>query len=762
MNGERLFMTKLRSIWLVATATAALAVPAYAQAPANFPWMNTALSPDQRAAMVVAQMTQQEKLQLVFSYFGTDKPENGGFKAPPEARYGSAGYVPGIPRLGIPPQWETDAGIGVATQGSDPDPRLRTALPSGLATAATWNPQIAFQGGQMIGHEARNSGFNVQLAGGVDLMRDPRNGRNFEYAGEDPLLAGTIVGSEVAGIQSNHIISTVKHYAMNDLETGRNNHNAIINPAAARMSDLLAFQFALERGDAGSVMCSYNRVNGDFACENKWLLTDVLKQDFGWPGYVMSDWGAVHSTAKAALAGLDQESGWPFDKEPYFREPLAQAIASGAVPESRLNDMATRIVRSMFAHGLVDDPVPASAPIDYSADEAVSQADAEQGIVLLKNSGNLLPLSGAKRIVVVGGHADKGVLAGSGSSLVYPRGGNAVPGLKPSGWPGPVIYYPSSPVDELRRLLPQAKITFVDGTDPAAAAAAARSADVAIVFGTQWSGESFDVAMALDGNQNALIDAVARANPRTAVVLETNAGVAMPWVSRVGAIVEAWYPGRAGGKAIANVLTGRVNPSGRLPATFPVSDSQLPRPVRPGGNSQDDSFQLPYSEGAAVGYKWFDKNNLQPLFPFGYGLSYTSFALGAPVATANADGSVTVRVPVRNTGHRSGSDVAQVYVGPLAGGWEAPKRLGGFQKVDLAPGASRTVSVTIDPRLLATFDEAAHQWRIAPGAYKVMVGQSSRDITGTTAVKLPAIALPANWRPGPAAAAQVPTRGERG
>jgi beta-glucosidase len=741
----------------------AICATAHSQTPASAPWMNPASSPDARAAQVVAQMTQEEKLRLVFSYFGTDKPENGGFKASPDARYGSAGYVPGIPRLGIPPQWETDAGIGVATQGSDPNPRLRTALPSGIATAATWNPQIAFEGGRMIGSEARNSGFNVQLAGGIDLLRDPRNGRNFEYGGEDPLLAGTIVGSEIAGIQSNHVISTIKHYALNDLETGRNAHNAIIDPAAARVSDLLAFEFAVERGHPGSVMCSYNRVNGDFSCENKWLLTDVLKRDWGFPGYVMSDWGAVHSTVKAALAGLDQESGWPFDKEPYFREPLAAAVASGAVPQNRLDDMARRVVRSMFANGLVDNPVPASAPIDYTADEAVSQADAEQGIVLLKNAGNLLPIAAtAKRIVVIGGHADKGVLAGSGSSLVYPRGGNAVPGLQPSGWPGPVVYYPSSPLDELRRLLPQANITFVDGADPAAAAAAARSADLAIVFGTQWSGESFDVAMSLDGNQNALIDAVAQANPRTAVVLETNAGVVMPWVSRVGAIVEAWYPGRAGGKAIADILTGRVNPSGRLPTTFAASDSQLPRPVRPGGNSENDSFNLPYTEGAAVGYKWFDKNNLQPLFPFGYGLSYTSFALGTPVVTANADGSVTVRVPVRNTGPRRGSDVAEVYVGPLAGGWEAPKRLGGFQKVDLAPGASQTVSVTIDPRLLATFDEASQQWRIAPGAYKVMVGESSRDISGTTAVNIPAMALPATWRPGLASAAPVPTRGERG
>ena len=380
----------------------------------------------------------------------------------------------------------------------------------------------------------------------------------------------------------------------------------------------------------------------------------------------------------------------------------------------------------MFAHGLVDDPVSASAPIDFAANEAVSQADEEQGAVLLKNDGNLLPLGpGVRSIVVIGGHADKGVLAGSGSSLVYPRGGNAVPGIAPTAWPGPVMYYPSSPVDELRRLLPQAKITFVDGTDPAAAAAAARSADVAIVFGTQWSGEGFDVAMALDGNQNALIDAVAQANPRTAVVLETNAGVAMPWAARVPAILEAWYPGRAGGKAIANLLTGRVNPSGHLPVTFAASESQLPRPVRPGGKTEEDNFPLPYTEGAAVGYKWFDKNNLQPLFPFGHGLSYTRFELGQSDRAARTP---TARSPsdfsIRNTGQRRGMEVAQVYASPANGGWEAPKRLAAFQKVDLTPGAARTVSVTIDPRLLATFDDASQQWRIAPGAYQILVGES--------------------------------------
>ncbi len=745
---------------LLALALSLAAVGATAHAGPSRPWLNSALSPDQRAQLAVGQMTQAEKLTLVLGYFASDWQ---GKKPPKGGRYGSAGYVPGIPRLGIPPQWQTDAGIGVATQGGATVKRERTSLPSGIATAATWNPQIAFQGGRMIGSEARDSGFNVMLAGGVDLARDPRNGRNFEYAGEDPLLAGTIVGSEIAGIQSNHIISTTKHYALNDLETGRKGHDARIDPAAARMSDLLAFQFAIERGDPGSVMCSYNRVNGNFACENDWLLNQVLKGDFGFRGYVMSDWGAVHSTVKAAMSGLDQQSGWPFDDKPYFGSLLKQAVASGKVPEARLDDMARRVLRSMFAHGLVDDPVPGSAAIDYAADEAVTQTDAEQGIVLLKNDGNLLPLTGAaRRIVVIGGHADKGVLAGSGSSLVYPRGGNAVPGLEPTGWPGPVMYFPDSPVKELERLAPNATISFVDGADPAAAAAAARNADVAIVFATQWSSESIDVPMKLDGNQDALIEAVATANPRTGVVLETNAGVAMPWAPRVPAIVEAWYPGTDGGAAIANILTGRVNPSGHLPVTFYASEAQLPRPVRPGSNSEMDQFTLPYTEGAAVGYKWADRNNLQPLFPFGHGLSYTRYDYGQISAAAAPGGSVRVQFTLRNSGSRAGMAVGQVYASPANGGWQAPRRLVGFSKVELAPGAAQTVAVDVDPRLLANFDEAAHAWRIAPGAYIFSLGASSRDLRATTTVTVPALSLPANWRPGQEAAAPAPQSGERG
>ncbi|HEU0100368.1 MAG TPA: glycoside hydrolase family 3 C-terminal domain-containing protein [Allosphingosinicella sp.] len=731
-------MKKCLAALLLAASTASVALAA----PSPRPWMNRSLGPDERAALILERMSRDEKLKLVFGYFSTDFPPKN-YTMPEGGREGSAGYVPGIPRLGIPPQWQTDAGIGVASQGGAKRKRERTALPSGIAITSSWDPNLGYAGGRMIGAEARASGFNVMLAGGVDLVRDPRNGRNFEYGGEDPLLAGTMVGSQIAGIQSNGIISTVKHYALNDLETGRDYHDAVIDPDSARMSDLLAFQIAIERGEPGSVMCAYNRVNGAHACENRWLLTDVLRRDWGWKGYVMSDWGATHSTAEAANAGLDQDSGFPFDKEPYFGEPLRRAVESGKVPPARLDEMVRRILRSMFAHGLFDRPVEVGA-IDFAAHHSITRAAAEQGAVLLKNEGGLLPIApAARRIVVIGGHADRGVLAGGGSSLVYPAGGNAVPGLEPKSWPGPVMYYPSSPLLALKSLMPAAEIAFVDGADPAAAAAAARGADVALVFVTQWAGEAFDVPYRLPADQDALVEAVAAANPRTVAVLETGGPVAMPWAGRVAAILEAWYPGTAGGEAIANLLTGKSGPSGRLPVTFASDESHLPRPTLPGAGLKDgEMFSIPYSEGARVGYKWFDARGIEPLFPFGHGLAYTSFAYSGLRASAPR-GQVTVSFRVRNTGKRRGTDVPQIYV--AGAGWEAPKRLAGFRKVDLAPGASTGVTLTLDPRLLATF--SGGRWRIAAGRYKVMLGASSRDLRDTATVRLPARTLPAGWRP---------------
>jgi beta-glucosidase len=725
-------------------STLALSALTYA-ADEGSPWLNPALDPDRRAELAVAQMTREEKQGLVFAWFGTDAPWKK-FTTPAEARAGSAGYVPGIERLGIPPQWATDAGLGVATQGGAKKKRERTALPSGLATAATWDPELAHRAGAMIGAEARNSGFNIMLSGSVNLLREPRNGRNFEYDGEDPLLAGVMVGAQIKGIESNHIISTIKHFALNDQETNRNTLDVDIDRAQARMSDLLAFQIAIEHSNPGSVMCSYNKVWGEHACESDYLLNHVLRGDWGWDGFVMSDWGATHSTVRAAMAGLDQQSGWPFDDQPYFARPLLQAVAGGELPEERLTQMARRIVRTLFAKGVVDYPVKI-APIDLKAHAHVTRAGAEQGTVLLKNDGGLLPwVKRTGRIAVIGGHADKGVLAGGGSSLVYPAGGNAVPNLEPKVWPGPVMYYPSSPLRAIQALAPRAKVGFDDGRDHDAAAKLAAGSDVALVFVTQWTGESVDKPLALPDDQDALVSAVAAANPRTVVIIEAGGAVFMPWIDQVPAVLHAWYPGTAGGEAIANILLGVVNPSGHLPISLPRDESQFARAELEEKDAQGKkTLEVNYAEGATVGYKWFDAHGQQPLFAFGHGLSYTRFSLTNFQAQLEGE-DLVVKFQVRNTGRRDGKDVAQVYVSPVAGGWEAPKRLAAFRKVELQPGAAEAVELRVDPRLLGMFDEADKTWRIARGSYRLMLGHSSADLQLETAIELPGRELPVRPR----------------
>jgi len=721
----------------------ASSAPAMPPEPAQKPWLDRTLSADRRAELAVKAMTQQEKLRWVLAYFGNDFANK--TKKIPEALPQSAGYIPGTPRLGLPALFETDAGLGVASQAG-PNVRERTSLPSGLATASSWDPKVAYAGGAMIGAEARASGFNVMLAGGVNLMRDPRTGRNFEYAGEDPLLSGVMVGNAVKGIESNQVIATVKHYALNDQETGRNELDARIDKTAFRMSDLLAMQLAIEQSDAGSVMCSYNRVNGPYACENDYLLNQVLKRDWAFRGFVMSDWGATHSTVAAANNGLDQQSGHEFDKSPYFGGALEEAVKTGAVPQARLDDMVTRIVRTMFAKGVVDHPVKEGGAIDFKAHAAVSRATAEEGMVLLRNENRVLPLAKTVRtIAVIGGHADAGVLAGGGSSLVYPVGGNAVKGLKPDTWPGPVVYHPSSPLRAIQAQAPNAKVVYDDGTDPARAARVASLADVAVVFATQWTGESVDAeSLALPDRQDDLIASVAGANQRTVVVLETGGPVAMPWLKQVPAVIEAWYPGTGGGEAIANVLFGAVNPSGHLPATFPASEQQLPRPKLDGDPKNPDlQFAVDYSEGAAVGYKWFDLKGHKPLFPFGHGLSYTSFAYSGLSAKVQ-DGRLHVRFKVTNTGSTAGKDVPQVYVSPLAGKWEAPKRLAGWDKVALQPGESKDVEVTVEPRVLGMFDEKSRTWRTPKGKVRLTLAEDAAGTNGSSVtVDLPASTLDA-------------------
>jgi beta-glucosidase len=745
-------MSAFRGIIAVVIVLAASVPGTAAAAAADRPWLNPALSPDERAQMTVKAMSEAEKLTLVFDYFGSMKPD-AAYRPPQEARMGSAGYVPGIPRLGIPPEWVTDAGLGVATQRESSDAyRARTALPSGLASAATWNPLLARRGGAMIGAEARASGFNVLLGPGVNLVREVRGGRDFEYAGEDPLLAGTIAGAQIRGIQSQHVIAALKHFAVNDQESGRATLSSDIDDGQARQSDLLAFELAIEQGDPGSVMCAYNRVNAVYACESPWLLDDVLKSDWGYAGYVMSDWGATHSTAGAALAGLDQESGWVFDHEPYFGVPLRAAVAAGKVPPQRLDDMAMRILRSMFAVGLVAHPIEDDPPpIDFSADKRVAGADEAQGIVLLKNAGGILPLARAtKRLLVIGGHADRGVISGGGSSTVFPVGGNAVPGLGPPGFPGPVVYLPSSPLAALMGQSPVARIRYLSGEDIGAAARQAKWADRVIVFATQWAAEGEDVSLTLPDNQDELIATVAAANPHTVVVLETGGPVLMPWLAQVAGVLETWYPGSGGGEAIAAVLFGAVDPSGHLPVTFPESPEQLPHVKLPGaGLPAGQPFDVAYRAGATAGYKWYEHRRLRPLFPFGYGLSYTRFDYSGLKARVE-NGRLVASFDVRNAGSRAGAAVPQLYVGPKAGGWEAPKRLGGWSKVSLAPGSSGTLSITVDPRLLATFDETSKSWRIAPGEYEVWLGDSSADNKLSTEVRLSPWRHAARWPANPA------------
>ncbi|HEX8602658.1 MAG TPA: glycoside hydrolase family 3 C-terminal domain-containing protein [Pseudoduganella sp.] len=703
---------------------------------------HAAPGPDRRAQDTVAQMTQEEKLRLVFGYFGA---EFAGVKPPKEAIPYTAGYIAGVPRLKIPAQWQTDAGLGVATQPS-PAPRERTALPSGLATASSWNTKLAYEAGVMIGREARLSGHNVILGGAVNLMREPRNGRNFEYAGEDPLLAGVITGEQIRGNQSNNIVGTIKHFAFNDQETNRNTIDVKIDEAAGQMSDLLALHIAIERGDPGSVMCSYNLVNGVYACESDWLLNQVLKKDWGYKGFVMSDWGATHSTTQAANGGLDQQSGWPFDKSMYFGPALKEAVDNGHVPKERLDDMTRRILRAMYANGLMDAPQPKVEPekIDFAAHAKVTRQAAEEGSVLLKNDGGVLPLAAdVKSIVIIGGHADKAVISGGGAAQVHPHGGSAVKGEGPKGFPGPIIWLPSSPMKALAART-KARVTYVDGKDAAAAAKAAAGADVAIVFATQWAAESLDApSLSLPDNQDALVAAVAAANKRTVVVLETGGPVTMPWLGSVSAVLSAWFPGSNGGEAIARLLTGEVNPSGRLAATFPASEAQLPRPKIDGDpTSRDGRFTTDYNiEGAAVGYKWFDKTGKKPLFAFGHGLSYTTYEY-RDLKASNDGGKVVLSFTVANTGKRAGQAVPQVYAGPAAGtaktaGWESPRRLAGWDKVALQPGESRAVSVTVDPRTLSVWDAKTRSWQRTAGDIEFTLGGASDAITSRTTLALP-------------------------
>ncbi len=456
--GSYLLLTVIAALALISAASIAAAQNN------DRPWMNPSLSPAERADLVLKQLTLDEKLALLH---GNGMAHAQQWQMPlSNLTNGGAGYVEGVKRLGIPPLVISDAGYGVRDSGANG--RYSTAMPSSLGAAASWDPDSACEFGTVIGKELRAQGFNMTLGGGVDLVREPRNGRNFEYAGEDPLLAGTVVGSLMKCEQEQHVVGDIKHYVMNDQETGRFFVNAVISKRAMQESDLLAFHIAISIANPGAVMCSYNRINGDFGCENPYTLRDVLEKDWGFKGFVISDWGGTHSTEKASAAGLDQEQ----PMADFFGPKLKEAVEAGRVPMSEIDDHARRVLYAEFLSGIVDDP-PQKSVVDVEKGFEVARRVEEKSIVLLKNSPTVLPIVPSKvhSIAIIGGHADVGMISGGGSAQVDPPGGNAImpPGKGATIWQKPV-WFPTSPLKALQAKLPNTKIDFDPGTDAKSAA----------------------------------------------------------------------------------------------------------------------------------------------------------------------------------------------------------------------------------------------------------------------------------------------------
>jgi len=675
---------------------------------------STALSSDARADILVAAMTQDEKLQLVHGI----AHDIGNLPR------GAVGYIPGISRMSFPALYLVDGSVGIGNSTGQ-----STALPSCMASAAAWDLNLAYKYGQVLGSDMRAHGVNINLGGNVNLLgREPRNGRAFETKGEDPILAGRINAAHLKATQDQNVLACIKHFAFNDQESSRESTNSIIEERAARETDLLAYEIGIKDSDVQSVMAGYNLLNGSWCSENDALLNGVLKTDWSFKGFVMTDWWGAHSGAKAANAGLDMEM-------PGFDQfgGLGSSIQAGLVSQARLDDMVHRIVRAVMAVGLYDHP-PVPGSVDAATNLPIAQTIAEQGTVLLKNASQL-PLSNTiHSIAIIGPHADIGVISGGGSATVTPIGGSVLTESNTAvNWTS-ATWLPSSPLNAIKAKVPNATVSFNDGSNATQAAALASSCDVAIVFAAQWSSEAMDrqslnltdyMHASSPLNQNALITAVAKANSHTIVVLETPGALAMPWLADVSAVLTAWYPGQKGAEAIANILFGDVNPSGKLPITFPKSDQDLPRPAISVGT-------VTYDEGLNTGYKWFDAKNIDPLFPFGFGLSYTTFTVANPTATLDKH-QLTVTVDLANTGSRTGAEVVQVYLSMPAALNEPPKRLIGWQKVSLTGNTSQKVTITVDgdssAHPFSYWDTTAKAWTIASGDYGVYVGNSSRNLS---------------------------------
>jgi beta-glucosidase len=629
--------------------------------------------------------------------------------------------VPKLSRLGIPPLRITNGPAGVGPGGAGPQLRA-TALPAPIALAATWDSKLASEYGRLAGEETKALGSDLLEAPDINILRVPQSGRAFEGFGEDPWLIGRLAVAEIEGIQSAGVLANVKHYLANNQETQRGTIDEIIGERTLREIYMPAFRAAVEEADVDSVMCAYPRVNGTYNCENEALLGKTLKSEWRFRGFVSSDFGAVHSTVPSLMAGLDLE----LPAGQYFSTALQQAVEKGEVAVSRIDDALVRRYTVMIERGMFDQkPIEPSAqsPAAIFAHGAIARRIAENAIVLLKNEGRILPLDPAtlNSVALIGPYAVRAMTGGGGSSYVNP-------------------YYTIRPEDGIYSHLPsQRRLVVPDGSDIEAAVDAAKRAQVAIVMVGDEEREAYDHSLDLPGHQNQLIAAVAKANPRTVVVLKTGSAVLMPWLGAVPALVEAWYPGEEDGNAVADVLFGKTDPGGRLPLSFPsrAADTLARDPEQYPGSGGE----VHYSEGLAVGYRGFQMDRAEPLFPFGFGLSYTTFHYSDLVverSRATADLKVLVTFRVTNTGARPGFAVPQIYLGypDITEGNEPPLELKGFQKVTLQPGETKLVHVALDKRAFSYWSVAAGSWKLANGSFKIALGSSSEDILQTAEITL--------------------------
>jgi len=705
--------------WLIGVLLLLAASPAHAAGRCgSHPWCDTSLSPDARAALLLDALTQDEKVALLA---GDDLA---GASGGPHQHTGTSD---GVARLGLPPVYYSDGPVG-PRQGS------ATALPIPMALAATFDTSMAFKHGDVVGNEVKDKGNDVVFAPTVNIMRTPLGGRTFEAYGEDPFLDAKMAVGWIDGAQSEGVIADVKHFAANNQEGdagpvsnvnqpgfplgappvagNRMTENSVLDERTLREIYLPQFEAAVKDAHVGTIMCSYNRLNGDYACENPHLLHDILERDWGFKGYVIADYGAAHDTPGNLNNGLDFEP-WPGLA---YSPPLVKAmLLAGQSSPQQVDEHVHRILRTLFAYGFFDRTAyrDDDSQIDKQAHARTAERIEQSAVTMLENRG-ALPLRARRlhSIAVIGKDAD-GFITGGGSGDVTP-------------------FSFVTPLQAIRKRAGSGvQVSYDDGSSASNAAALARRSDVAVVFAGDYETEGTDRAcLSLEcpntnGDQDSMIEQVAAANPNTVVVLESGGSVLTPWRDRVKGLIEAWYPGEQGGPAIAGVLFGDVDPGGRLPVTFPRQEGDIPTagdPEKYPGVAEN----VKYKEGVLVGYRWYDANRIAPAFPFGYGLSYTRFRYSRVRVRGRR-----VSFKVRNVGRRRGIEVPQLYLGlpsPGPGVVQPPRQLKGFRKLVLKPGASKRVTFAVSRRDLSYWNIGDNGWVVAPGCYRVMVGRSSRSI----------------------------------